>query len=82
MLSLIDTVLFSLLILKSLKHKNGNVWRVTTSQLYMLEVTFNRGNQIKAFVDQHESISSFLSLLPQVMCSSPNDSMKTDNKGE
>lgn len=48
----------------------------------MLEVTFNRGNQIKAFVDQHESISSFLSLLPQVMCSSPNDSMKTDNKGE
>ena len=76
-----DTILFSLFILKSLKHKNGDVWRLHPSQFYVIEVTLDLENQEKAFVDQHESVLSLLKLLPSFTCCSPKDSM-TAKTGE
>ena len=62
-----DIVLFSLLILKSLKDKDGNVWRFVSSQLYMIEVTYCE-NDSKS---QQESTLSLLQLLPSIECVEP-----------
>ena len=73
-LSVIDTVLFSLLILKSLKDKNGNVWRLLSSQLYMIEVTYCQQN----INTQQESTLSLLQLIPSIKYAGPEDSLKAD----
>ena len=73
---MIDTVLFSLLILKSLKDKNGNVWRPVYSQLYMIEVTYGENNLVTNTKVQQESTLSLLQLLPLIKCAGPEDSLK------
>ena len=73
---MIDTVLFSLLILKSLKDKNGNVWRFVSSQLYMIEVTYCESDLVNNLKAQQESTLSLLQLLPSIKCAGPEDSLK------
>ena len=45
------------------------------SQLYMLEVTYDPEDPVKALDGKHESIFSFLKLLPSILCASPAESM-------
>ena len=66
--------MFSLLILKSLKDENGNVWRLLSSQLYMIEVTYCQHN----LNVQQESTLSLLQLLPSVKCAVPEDSLEAN----
>ena len=73
---MIDTVLFSLLILKSLKDKNGNVWRFVSSQMYMIEVTYCENDLVTNTKVQQESTLSLLQLLPSIKCAGPEDSLK------
>ena len=73
---MIDTVLFSLLILKSLKDKNGNVWRVVSSQMYMIEVTYCENDLVTNTKVQQENTLSLLQLLPSIKCVGPEDSLK------
>lgn len=75
-LSVIDTVLFSLLILKSLKNKNGDVWRLISSQLYMIEVTYCDNDLVNNLRMQQKSTLSLLQLLPSIKCVGPEDSLK------
>jgi len=75
----VDTVLFSLSILRSLKGNNGKVWRVLPSQLYMFEVTYDPEDPVKSLDCEHKNVFCFLKLLPSILCASPLESM--DNKG-
>lgn len=61
--------------MKALKDNSGNIWRVMPSQLYMLEVTYDPEDPVKALDGKHESIFSFLKLLPSILCASPAESM-------
>lgn len=72
-----DTVLFSLLILKSLKDKNGNVWRCLSSQLYMIEVTYCGNDSVKKLQTEQESTLSLLQLIPTIKCAGPENSVKS-----
>ena len=73
-LSDIDTVLFSLLILKSLTNSKGNIWQCLPVQYYVVEVTYmdlklkGKGRQMKELLP---STMSLLKLLPTVNCLSP-----------
>ena len=78
-LSIIDTILFSLVVLRAIKDNNGNVWRVLPTQLYMLEVT-SQENLTKATSDQDESIFQLLKLLPTTICASPKLSLEIKSK--
>ena len=69
-------MLFSLLILKSLKDKNGNVWRLVSSQLYMIEVTYSEVDLVNNANIHLESTLSLLKLIPSVKCIGPEDSLK------
>jgi len=73
-LSDIDTVLFSLLVLKSLTNSKGNIWQCLPVQYYVVEVTYmdlklkGKGRQMKELLP---STMSLLKLLPTVNCLSP-----------
>ena len=69
-----DTILFSLLILRGLCDSQGRVWRCQPNHLYAIEVTLpkERGtpNQDpRAFTSSQDSY--LLELLPMVSCLSP-----------
>ena len=65
--------MFSLLILKSVKDNNGDVWRFLSSQLYMIEVTYNNNDLDKIHL---ESTMLLLQLLPSIKCAGPDYSLK------
>ena len=76
-LSIIDTILFSLVILRAIKDNNGNVWRVLPSQLYMLEVT---SQETLSIATSDQSIIQLLKLLPSTVCASPQYSLQPKSK--
>ena len=71
-LSDVDTLLFSLLILKSLTDSNGKIWHCLPLQYYVIEVTYI---DLKSKKAQHKKIFpstiSLLKVLPTVTCVSP-----------
>lgn len=70
----VDTILFSLLILRGLCDSQGRVWRCHPNQLYAVEVTLpNRDNvseREKNYFPESRTLS-LLNLLPSVVCLSP-----------
>ena len=75
-LSDVDTLLFSLLILKSLTDSRGQIWHCLPLQYYVIEVTYT---DIKSKI-QHQnvlpSIMSLLEVLPTVKCASPLETLQ------
>ncbi len=68
-----DTILFSLLILRGLCDSQGRVWRCHPNQLYAVEVTLPRGEtseQDVVFFPEGRTIS-LMQLMPSVSCPSP-----------
>ena len=66
---MVDTILFSLVVLRSLKDSSGRVWRAIPSHLYMIEVTYSQ--LTSAVNSQCESVCSLLNLLPSHQCDGP-----------
>ena len=78
-LSDIDTLLFSLLILKSLTDSKGQIWHCLPLQYYVVEVTYI---DIKSEATHHKllpSTMSLLKLLPTVECQSPFEVLQQHN---
>ncbi len=72
----VDTILFSLLILRGLIDSQGRVWRCHPNQLYAVEVTLpNRENipQWDRTTFPESCVVSLLDLLPSVSCLSPKE---------
>ena len=70
-----DTILFSLLVLRGLVDSHGRVWRCHPNQLYAIEVTPSRGGSYF----KEDGISrtlAFLELLPTVHCMSPAETLE------
>ena len=73
-LSDVDTLLFSLLILKSLTNSKGQIWQCLPIQYYIVEVTYIdlksviKNQKIKGMLP---STMSLLKWLPTVNCKSP-----------
>ena len=67
-----DTILFSLLVLRGLCDSQGRVWRCHPNQLYAVEVTKpNRPNvREDDFFPERQTVA-LLDLLPSVSCLSP-----------
>ena len=65
----VDTILFSLLILRGLCDSQGRVWRCHPDQLYAVEVTLPHRDNRKFFPESWTL--SLLDLLPSVLCVSP-----------
>lgn len=67
----VDTLLFSLLVLKSLTDSNGRTWHCLPMQYYIIEVTYI---DLKSKI-RHQKIlpstMSLLELLPTINCVSP-----------
>lgn len=63
-----DTILFSLLILRGLCDSHGRVWRCHPNQLYVVEVTLPKRDTV---LERESKTLSFLDLLPSVKCLSP-----------
>lgn len=75
-----DTILFSLLILRGLFDSQGRVWRCHPSQLYAIEITspnmhFQLSSEEALALPESRTLA-FLSLLPAVTCLSPADTLK------
>lgn len=75
----VDTILFSLLILRGLSDSQGRVWRCHPNQLYAVEVTLPLRDHIpeqekKVFPESRTL--SLLSLLPSVTCLSPRKALE------
>ena len=72
----VDTLLFSLLILKSLTDSRGQIWHCLPLQYYVIEVTYTN---IKSKM-QHQSVlpsvMSLLEVLPTVKCASPLEALQ------
>lgn len=67
----VDTILFSLLILRGLCDSQGRVWRCHPNQFYAVEVTVpNVALREKGFLPESRTLS-LLNLLPSVTCPSP-----------
>ncbi len=83
----VDTILFSLLILRGLSDSQGRVWRCHPNQLYAVEVTLpNRDNvpQRDRTTFPESCVVSLLDLLPFVSCLNPkeaHESMKAEQIG-
>ena len=71
MLSDVDTLLFSLLILKSLTDCKGQIWHCLPLQYFVIEVTYIDLELEKAHQRLLPSTMSLLKLLPTVDCQSP-----------
>lgn len=81
----VDTVLFSLLILRGLCDSQGRVWRCHPNQFYAVEVTLpNRANvpeRDKKFFPESRTVS-LMKIMPSVSCPSPRkalDYLATDH---
>jgi len=68
----VDTILFSLLILRSLSDSQGRVWRCHPHQLYVVEITSLNKIQPDHKFPGSQTLA-LLNLLPSVTCLSPED---------
>lgn len=78
-LSEVDTILFSLLILRGLCDSQGRVWRCHPNQLYAIEVTKPKRNKTShngSFFPENQTLA-LLDLLPSVSCLSPHATLNT-----
>ena len=82
-----DTILFSLLVLRGLSDSQGRVWRCHPNQLYAIEVTLPNMDTIperdKKSLPQSRTLA-LLNLMPSVSCLSPRkalDRMQVERKG-
>ncbi len=77
MLWQVDTILFSLLVLRGLCDSQGRMWRCHPNQLYAVEVTLpNRDNtpeRDKIFPESRTV--SLMKLMPSVFCPSPRKAL-------
>ena len=73
-----DTILFSLLVLRGLVDSHGRVWRCHPNQLYAVEVTLSRvGSSFEADgIKPDRRTLAFLELLPTVHCMSPSKTLE------
>ena len=71
MLSDVDTLLFSLLILRSLTDSKGQIWHSLPLQYYVIEVTYMDVKFETAHQKLPPSTMSLLKLLPTIDCQSP-----------
>lgn len=68
----VDTILFSLLVLRGLCDSQGRMWRCHPNQLYAVEVTLPRNEQANEDMSLPESRTiSLMELMPSVSCLSP-----------
>ena len=70
----VDTILFSLLILRGLCDSHGRVWRCNPDQLYAIEVTLPDMERDKDILPQRR-IATLLKLMPSVTCLSPRKAL-------
>ena len=76
----VDTILFSLIVLRGLCDNQGRVWRCYPHQLYAVEVTLP--NRDVAQHDPESCTLALLDLLPFVTCLSPRAAMESpEQKG-
>ena len=67
-----DTILFSLLILRGLCDSQGRVWRCHPNQFYAVEVTLpTRNNPDDNILSPERQTVSLVDLMPSTMCLSP-----------
>ena len=67
-----DTILFSLLVLRGLCDSQGRMWRCHPNQLYAVEVTMPRKEEADKDMSLPESRTiSLMELMPSVFCPSP-----------
>ena len=71
MLSDVDTLLFSLLILRSLTDSKGQIWHSLPLQYYVIEVTYMDVKFETAHQKLLPNTMSLLKLLPTIDCQSP-----------
>ena len=71
MLSDVDTILFSLLILRSLTDSKGQIWHSLPLQYYVIEVTYVDVKFETAHQELIPSTMSLLKLFPTIDCQSP-----------
>lgn len=71
-----DTILFSLLVLRGLSDSRGRVWRCHPNQLYAIEVTLPNREKIPERDQPESQTLSLLKLLPEVSCISPRKVME------
>ncbi len=64
-----DSILFSLLILRGLCDSQGRVWRYLQNQIYAVEVTLPKKNHNIIFSESRTV--SLMELMPSVFCPSP-----------
>ena len=84
----VDTILFSLLVLRGLSDSQGRVWRCHPNQLYAIEVTLPNMDTIperdKKFLPQNRTLA-LLELMPSVSCLSPRKAydymLQVEHKG-
>ena len=76
----VDTILFSLLILRGLCDSHGRVWRCNPDQLYAIEVTLPDMERVKDILPQRR-ILTLLKLMPSVTCLSPRKAMSHKQAG-
>ena len=83
-----DTILFSLLILRGLCDSQGRVWHCHPDQFYAVEVTVSNTENISGHNKKLSPASptlALLKLLPSVTCLSPTqaaDQLEAENKGK
>jgi len=65
----VDTLLFSLLILRGLIDSQGRVWRCHPNQLYAIEITLPKYKEGEPILEGRTL--ALLQLLPSVSCLSP-----------
>lgn len=75
MLQQVDTILFSLLILRGLCDSQGRVWRCHPNQLYAVEITRPNEDSNKGFLPESRTMA-LLDLLPSVSCLSPRAALE------
>ena len=84
----VDTILFSLLILRGLCDSQGRVWRCHPNQFYAVEVTkpkrdLDHAAQSEVDYFPESRTLALLNLLPSVTCLSPRDIlMQPEQNGE
>ena len=73
----VDTILFSLLILRGLNDSQGRVWRCHPSQLYAVEVTLPKKgppSEVIAILPESRTLA-LLEMLPTITCVSPAETL-------
>ena len=74
----VDTLLFSILILKGLNDSNGKVWRCFPQQLYLVEATYEMLKQV--CINIYESYISAFIVLFVCLCTYHQDAEASDTQ--